>query len=108
MGPPETFDRTQAPKELWLDTGVELIANQESQAFEDYKRTGGRYSSLGPCPGSKSAGAFPSAKATPSPSARVATAKRNGCDDSRNPQKKAIYVTEPSSTPDSEEMPDLE
>ena len=108
MGPAETFDRTQVPKEFWLDTDVELTAKQEPQAFEHYKKTGGRYSSLGPCPGSKSARAFPRAKATPSPSARVATAKRNGCDDSRNPQKKATYVTEPSSTPDSEEMPDLE
>ena len=106
MGPEEDFDRTLAPREFWTDTGnVELTAQQEAQAFNDFKKKGGRYSSLGPCPGSSTA-AFPGAKVTPS-TARVATGRKSGYVDSQK-----VYVTTPSTsrsqTPDSEEVPDLE
>ena len=116
MGPPELFDRSKIPQEFWLDS-EDLKGKDAVDAFERYRKVGGPFSTVGRLP---KTGAFEDRRRTPPLlSPRVATGKRNGCDDSR----RTVMVTEPpsrksrpdgnrepstdSSTPTSENMPPL-
>ena len=109
MGPPETFDRTQVPKEFWIDSDLEegLTRQEETRAFEEYRKSGGRYPALGKVP-----------TTPPSFPRRTRTSEggcvdcESGCDDSlkrraRGP-KKATLLTEPRTASTDSDMPDLE
>ena len=109
MGAPETFDRTQAPKEFWIDSDLEenLTRQEETRAFEEYKKSGGRYLALGRRPSTPPS--FP--RRTPKSEGGCVDCE-SGCDDSlrrkgRGP-KKATLLTEQQDTTTDSDMPDLE
>ena len=114
MGTPENFDRTQVPKEFWIDTDLEegLTRQEETRAFEEYKKCGGRYSALGKVPTTP-----PTFPRNTRKSEGGCVDCGNGCDDSlirrgRTPKKPTLLTESRSPSTDSSlpdlVMPDLE
>ena len=107
MGAPETFDRTQVPREFWIDSELDepFTRQEETRAFEEYRKSGGRYPALGRKPSTP-----PSFPRSTRRSEGGYDGCKSGCDDSlkrkARSSKKATFLTEPQST--DSDMPNLE
>ena len=95
LGPLNKFDRSQVPKEFWLDESPkETVKALDARNYDKYKRRGGLYQPYGKLEASKLKNpVFP-------PRSEDGCGKRDGCDDSlRNrfpprkvPQKQTLMV----------------
>ena len=110
MGPPEKFDRTQAPKEFWMDSHLEepLTGQEEIQVLEEFKKGGGRYSTVGRRPTTP-----PSFPRKNSVSEGGYVERKSGCDDSprtrhKSPKRVTLVSESSRETLTDSDMPDLE
>ena len=109
VGAPETFDRTQVLRIVWIDSDLDenLTRQEETRAFEEYRKSGGRYPALGRMPSTP-----PSFPRRTRKSEGGCVDCGSGCDDSlrrraRGP-KTATLLTEPQTASTDSDMPDLE
>ena len=97
LGPVETFDRSQVPREFWLDNSPkETVKAVDARNYDKYRRRGGLYQPFGKLNESALKNpVFP-------PRSEGGCGKKSGCDDSlRNrfpprkvPQKQTLMVEE--------------
>ena len=97
LGPVDKFDRSQVPKEFWLDSsvnGTENIALRDAKAYDLYRKRGGLYQPYGKLPTTPPV--FPPRKS------EGGYGKKNGYDDSLKKKtrakdtRKATLGTEPA------------